>query len=89
MVTNKDSQFTASTYVCDLAHKRLHEGVPTAQDMKHTREHGLAVVLVSITDRKGVVNWFEGRASNVFGINVPIVGDLSFTRGPMPGFNVA
>ncbi|KAF8874213.1 RNA polymerase II-associated protein [Gymnopilus junonius] len=35
-----------------------------AEYMKHAREHGLAVGFVSVTERKHVVEWLEGKASD-------------------------
>lgn len=36
---------------------------PGAEYMKQARENGLAVGFVSVTERKGLVDWLEGRAS--------------------------
>ena len=35
-----------------------------AQDMKQARESGLAVGFVSVTERKSVVDWLEGKTNN-------------------------
>lgn len=35
-----------------------------AEYMKQAREHGLAVGFVSVTERKHVVDWLEGKASD-------------------------
>ena len=35
-----------------------------AEYMKNAREHGLAVGFVSVTERKHVVDWLEGKASD-------------------------
>jgi parafibromin len=32
--------------------------------MKQVKEHGLAIGFVSVTDRKGVVEWLEGKGSD-------------------------
>jgi hypothetical protein len=43
-----------------------------AEYMKQARENGLAVGFVSITERKSVVDWLEGRVNDLPSI-VPIV----------------
>ncbi|KAF8650038.1 hypothetical protein AX16_005455, partial [Volvariella volvacea WC 439] len=39
----------------------LHRDAPGAEYVKHARESGLSVGFVSVTERKGVVDWLEGR----------------------------
>lgn len=47
--------------------------VSGAEYMKAARENGLAVGFVSVTERKGVVDWLEGRTNDLENI-VPLVG---------------
>jgi parafibromin len=41
--------------------------------MKQARESGLAVGFVSVTERKSVVDWLDGRTANHLNI-VPLAG---------------
>jgi parafibromin len=41
----------------------LLKELPVAEYMKQAREAGLAVGFVSVTERKGVVDWLEGKIS--------------------------
>jgi parafibromin len=47
-----------------------------AEYMKQTREHGLTVGFVSVTERKHVVDWLEGRTSDQDRV-VPLDCELS------------
>jgi parafibromin len=51
--------------------------------MKQTRENGLAVGFVSVTERKGVVDWLEGKVPDSDRI-VPLVG--MFVKMPFDYF---
>jgi parafibromin len=51
--------------------------------MKQTRENGLAVGFVSVTERKGVVDWLEGKVPDSDRI-VPLVG--TFVKMPFDYF---
>jgi len=51
----------------------LLRDAPGAEYMKQARENGLAVGFVSVTERKGVVDWLEGSA-NDHGRIVPLIG---------------
>ncbi|EAU82000.1 RNA polymerase II accessory factor [Coprinopsis cinerea okayama7 len=42
----------------------LYRDAPGAEYMKHARENGLGVGFVSITERKKVVDWLEGRGGD-------------------------
>ena len=44
--------------------------------MKQTRENGLPVGFISITDRKSVVDWLEGKVNDLESI-VPAIGMLT------------
>ena len=39
-----------------------------AEYMKQAREHGLTVGFVSVTERKNVVDWLEGKANDLNGL---------------------
>jgi hypothetical protein len=43
-----------------------------AEYLKQTREHGLAVGFISITDRKSVVDWLEGKVNDLDNIAPPM-----------------
>lgn len=45
-----------------------------AEYMKQARENGLTVGFVSVTERKGLVDWLEGKTSSHESI-VPLVGE--------------
>lgn len=47
----------------------------SAEYMKQARESGLAVGFVSVTERKGVVEWLEGKTSDLESI-VPLAGGV-------------
>lgn len=47
-----------------------------AEYLKQTREHGLAVGFISITDRKSVVDWLEGKVNELDNI-APATGSHS------------
>lgn len=51
----------------------LLQSAPGADYMKQARENGLAVGFVSVTERKNVVGWLEGKISENDRI-VPLVG---------------
>ena len=42
----------------------LLRDAPGAEYMKQAREHGLAVGFVSVTERKHVVDWLEGKVQD-------------------------
>ena len=42
----------------------LLRAAPAAEYMRQAREHGLAVGFVSVMERKGIVDWLEGKADN-------------------------
>lgn len=50
---------------------------PGADYMRQAREHGLALGFVSVTERKGVVDWLEGRVAEHERI-VPLIGELAY-----------
>lgn len=45
----------------------------SAEYMKQARDSGLAVGFISVTERKGVVEWLEGKSSDLESI-VPLGG---------------
>ena len=47
-----------------------------AEYLKQTRENGLPVGFISITDRKSVVDWLEGKVNDLESI-VPAIGMLT------------
>jgi parafibromin len=51
----------------------LLRDAPGAEYMKQARENGLAVGFVSVTERKGVVDWLEGKTADSDRI-APLVG---------------
>jgi parafibromin len=53
----------------------LLRDAPGADYMKQARENGLAVGFVSVTERKGVVDWLEGRGGGEERV-VPLSGKL-------------
>lgn len=53
----------------------LLRDAPGAEYMKQARENGLAVGFVSVTERKGVVDWLEGRGGGEERV-VPLSGEL-------------
>lgn len=54
---------------------------PGAEYMKQARENGLVVGFVSVTERKGLVDWLEGRASEhqqiIGAFFPPVIGSLA------------
>ena len=53
---------TADFYTLDAVYVAwLLRDAPGAEYMKQAREHGLAVGFVSVTERKHVVDWLEGK----------------------------
>ncbi|KAH9483530.1 Cell division control protein 73 [Psilocybe cubensis] len=54
-----------------------------AEYMKQAREHGLAVGFVSVTERKHVVDWLEGKASDNDRI-APLASDSTTPPGTPP-----
>lgn len=52
----------------------LLQSAPGAEYMKQARENGLAVGFVSVTERKNVVDWLEGRIADHERI-VPLDGE--------------
>ncbi|OBZ75960.1 Cell division control protein 73 [Grifola frondosa] len=54
-----------------------------AEYMKQARENGLAVGFVSVTERKGVVDWLEGRTESLSGL-VPLVSESTTPPGSPP-----
>ncbi|PPQ91787.1 hypothetical protein CVT25_000432 [Psilocybe cyanescens] len=54
-----------------------------AEYMKQAREHGLAVGFVSVTERKHVVDWLEGKASDHDRI-APLASDSTTPPGTPP-----
>lgn len=55
----------------------LLKDAPVAEYMKQARENGLAVGFVSITERKTVVDWLEGRTNDLPSL-VPVVCESKF-----------
>lgn len=55
--------------------------VTGAEYMKQAREHGLLGSFVSVTERKGLVDWLEGRTSHHANIIVPGMHDSRMLRG--------
>ena len=51
----------------------LLRDAPVAEYMKQARENGLAVGFVSVTERKGIVEWLEGKVTDLKRL-VPIAG---------------
>ena len=51
----------------------LLRDAPVAEYMKQARENGLAVGFVSVTERKSIVEWLEGKVNDLERI-VPIAG---------------
>lgn len=58
----------------------LLQSAPGADYMKQARENGLAVGFVSVTERKNVVDWLEGKITDHERI-VPLVGTDMFLFG--------
>lgn len=54
-----------------------------AEYVKQTRENGLAVGFVSVTERKSLVDWLEGRTSDLSNI-VPLVSESTTPPGTPP-----
>jgi parafibromin len=52
----------------------LLRDAPGAEYMKQARENGLAVGFVSVTERKNVVDWLEGRIADHEKI-IPLIGE--------------
>ncbi|EIW85820.1 RNA polymerase II-associated protein [Coniophora puteana RWD-64-598 SS2] len=58
----------------------LMRDTPGAEYMKAARENGLTVGFVSVTERKAVVEWLEGKGSGI-GRVVPIAGETTTPPG--------
>ncbi|KAH9842453.1 RNA polymerase II-associated protein [Rhodofomes roseus] len=54
-----------------------------AEYVKQAREHGLTVGFVSVTERKNVVDWLEGKTSELDGL-VPLATDSTTPPGTPP-----
>jgi len=65
----------------------LLQNAPGAEYMKQARECGLAVGFVSVTERKSVVDWLEGKITDHERI-VPLVGQSSCARGTIAKLTV-
>ncbi|KAL6308630.1 RNA polymerase II-associated protein [Sparassis latifolia] len=59
-----------------------------AEYMKQARENGLAVGFVSVTERKSVVDWLEGRIGDLASI-VPLVSESTTPPGTPPQLRFA
>ncbi|KAJ7095751.1 RNA polymerase II-associated protein [Mycena belliarum] len=66
----------------------LFKSAPGADYMKQARENGLAVGFVSVTERKNVVDWLEGRITDQERI-VPLVADTTTPPGTPPSTSKA
>ncbi|KAJ7784402.1 RNA polymerase II-associated protein [Mycena metata] len=62
----------------------LLQSAPGAEYMKQARENGLAVGFVSVTERKNVVDWLEGKIADHERI-LPLVVESSTPPGTPPG----
>ncbi|CAA7260948.1 unnamed protein product [Cyclocybe aegerita] len=62
----------------------LLRDAPGAEYMKQAREHGLAVGFVSVTERKHVVDWLEGRISDSNRIAPLSAGESTTPPGTPP-----
>ncbi|KAJ7781790.1 RNA polymerase II-associated protein [Mycena maculata] len=61
----------------------LLQSAPGAEYMKQARENGLAVGFVSVTERKNVVEWLEGKVADQERI-VPLVAETTTPPGTPP-----
>ncbi|KAJ7442643.1 RNA polymerase II-associated protein [Mycena latifolia] len=66
----------------------LFQSAPGADYMKQARENGLAVGFVSVTERKNVVDWLEGKITDHERI-VPLVADTTTPPGTPPSTSKA
>ncbi|PFH53548.1 hypothetical protein AMATHDRAFT_137288 [Amanita thiersii Skay4041] len=66
----------------------LLRDAPGAEYMKQTRENGLTVGFVSVTERKNVVGWLEGKISEYERI-VPLLGESTTPPGSPPRSSIA
>ncbi|KAL4065086.1 RNA pol II accessory factor, Cdc73 family-domain-containing protein [Scleroderma yunnanense] len=66
----------------------LLRDAPGAEYMKQARENGLAVGFVSVTERKTVVEWLEGKAGDLGRIK-PLVTESTTPPGTPPHSSIA
>ncbi|KAJ6525312.1 RNA polymerase II-associated protein [Mycena vulgaris] len=66
----------------------LFQSAPGADYMKQARENGLAVGFVSVTERKNVVDWLEGKIADHERI-VPLVAETTTPPGTPPSTSKA
>ncbi|KAJ7134764.1 RNA pol II accessory factor, Cdc73 family-domain-containing protein [Mycena epipterygia] len=66
----------------------LFQSAPGADYMKQARENGLAVGFVSVTERKNVVDWLEGKITDQERI-LPLVAETTTPPGTPPSTSKA
>ncbi|KIP03385.1 hypothetical protein PHLGIDRAFT_77677 [Phlebiopsis gigantea 11061_1 CR5-6] len=61
----------------------LHRDAPVAEYMRQAREHGLTGGFISVTERKNVIDWLEGKASDLPN-SVPLISESTTPPGSPP-----